>query len=56
MSAHIIGRPDDDLLAIILGHGADPEQAFIRGAEQGGEEGDGFEDHLLGEEPTVPEL
>ena len=45
MSAHIIGRPNDDLLDIMLGHGADPEQAFIRGSEQGREEGDGFEDH-----------
>ncbi len=56
MSAHIIGRPNDDLLDIMLGHGADPEQAFIRGSEQGREEGDGFEDHLAGDEPTVPEL
>ncbi|MBW3581174.1 MAG: hypothetical protein KY431_09060 [Actinobacteria bacterium] len=55
MSAHIIGRPNDDLLDILLGHGADPEQAFIGGREQGLEEGDGFEDRLLGEEPTVPE-
>jgi hypothetical protein len=56
MSAHIIGRPNDDLLDILLGPGADPEQAFIDGREQGLEEGDGFEDHLLGDEPTVPEL
>ena len=56
MSAHIIGRPNDDLLDIMLGHGADPEQAFIRGAEQGWEEGDGFEDDLPGDAPTVPEL
>lgn len=55
MSAHIIGRPDDDLLDILLGHGADPEQALIGGREQGREEGDGFEDRLLGEEPAVPE-
>ena len=55
MSAHIIGRPNDDLLDIMLGHGPDPEQAFIRGSERGGEEGDDFEDRLLGEEPTVPE-
>ena len=33
MSAHIIGRPNDDLLHIVLGHGADPEQAFIRGSD-----------------------
>ncbi|HEV2809541.1 MAG TPA: hypothetical protein VGV93_03980 [Acidimicrobiales bacterium] len=43
MSAHIIGRPNDDLLDIILGHGADPEQGFIRGSEQGRQEGDGFD-------------
>jgi hypothetical protein len=55
MSAHIIGRPNDDLLDVILGHGADPEQAFI-GGWQGLEEGDGFEDHLLGDEPTASEL
>ncbi len=56
MSAHIIGRPNDGLLDIMLGRGADPEQAFIRGSEQGRQEGDGFEDHLAGDEPTVPEL
>ncbi len=53
--SHIVGRPHDDLLDVILGHGADPEQAFIGGSEQGLED-DGFEDRLLGEEPTVPEL
>jgi len=42
--SHIIGRPDDDLLDVMLGHGADPEQAFIGGSEQGLEESDGFED------------
>ena len=56
MSAHIIGRTNDDLLDLILGHGADPEQTFIGGWEQGLEEGDGFADHLRGDEPTVPEL
>ena len=50
MSAHIIGRPDDDLLDILLGHGAEPEQAFISGREGGGSE-----DRQLGEEPTVPQ-
>jgi hypothetical protein len=53
MSAHIIGRPDDDLLDIILGHGADPERALMGGCEKGSEEGDGFKDRLRGEEPTV---
>ena len=56
MSAHTIGRPNDDLLDIMLGHGADPEQAFTRGSEQGREVGDGLEDHLPDDEPTVPEL
>ena len=56
MSAHIIGRPEDGLLDIMLGHGGDPEQAFIRGSEQGPEKGDGFKDHLPDDEPTVPEL
>ena len=55
MSAHIIGRPNDDLLDLMLGHGADPEQAIIAGCEKGPEEGDGFEDRVLVEEPTVRE-
>jgi len=54
--SHMIGRPDDDLLDIMLGRGADPERAFIGGSEQGLEEGDGFEDHLPDDEPTVPKL
>ena len=53
--SHIIGRPNDDLLDVVLGHGADPEQTFIRGSQQGLEDGDGFEDRLPGE-PTVSEL
>jgi hypothetical protein len=56
MSAHIIGRPDDDLLDIVFGQGADPEQAFIRGSQQGREEDVGSEEHPPGDEPTVPEL
>ena len=55
MSGHIIGRPDDDVLAILLGPGADPEQAFIRGRGQDMEEGDRFEDRPQGDEPTAPE-
>ena len=55
MSAHIIGRPDDDDLDILLGHGADPEQAFIGGREQGLEKREGFEGRLPSEEPTVSE-
>ena len=54
--SHIIGRPNDDLLDVMLGHGAEPEQAFIRGSEQAREEGEGFEDDPPGDEPTVPEL
>jgi hypothetical protein len=56
MSAHIIGRPNDDLFNILLGEGADPEQAFIGGWEQCLDEGDGSEDRLLDDEPSVPEL
>ncbi|HUQ63370.1 MAG TPA: hypothetical protein VM121_06435 [Acidimicrobiales bacterium] len=47
--SHIIGRPNDDLLDIMLGHDADPEQAFIGGSEQGVEQGDGFEDRVRAE-------
>jgi hypothetical protein len=36
--------------------GTDPNDAYDGGWEQGLEEGDGFEDHLLGEQPTTPEL
>ncbi len=54
--SHIIGRPNDDLLDVMLGHGADPEQALIGGSRQGREEGDGFDDHLLDDEPTPPDL
>ncbi|CAN5806380.1 hypothetical protein BH23ACT1_BH23ACT1_08270 [soil metagenome] len=54
--SQIIGRPDDDRLDIMLGHDADPEQAFIGGSEQGLEEGDGFDDRPLSDEPTVTEL
>ncbi len=52
--SHIIGRPNDDLLAVMLGHGADPEQAFIGGSEPGLEEGDGFEDRVLGRRAHRP--
>lgn len=54
--SHIIGRPDDDLLDVMLGQGADPEQAFMVGSEEGMEEGDEFENRLLGDEPTVSDL
>ncbi len=50
--SHIIGRPNDDLLDVMLGPGADPEQAFIGGSEQGLEEDDGFEDCLLDDDAT----
>ena len=53
--SHIIGRPDDDLLDIMLGHGADPEQAVIRGSERGPEEADDSDDHPPGDDPAVPE-
>jgi hypothetical protein len=54
MSEH--DRPIDELLDPVPDRPTDPEQAYDGGWEQGLEEGDGFEDHLLGEEPTVPEL
>jgi hypothetical protein len=54
--SHIIGRPNDDLLDVMLGHDADPEQAFIGGSEHGLEEADGFEARRPGDEPTVSEL
>ncbi|MFP5318615.1 MAG: hypothetical protein ACLGI2_10010 [Acidimicrobiia bacterium] len=54
--SHIIGRPNDDLLDIMLGHGTDPEQAIIGGSEQSAQEGDGLDDQLPGDEPTVTEL
>jgi len=40
----------------MLGHGADPEQDFIGAPEQGLEKGDGFENRVRADEPTVPEL
>ncbi|HVM14755.1 MAG TPA: hypothetical protein VM287_10560 [Egibacteraceae bacterium] len=43
MSAHIIGRPTDDMLEILLGPGADPEQAFIGGGEERPEESNDLE-------------
>ncbi len=50
------GVPIDDLLGPVPSGGTDPEQAYDGGWEQALEEGDGFEDHLLGEKPTIPEL
>lgn len=54
MGAHIVGRPNDDLLDIILGPGADPEQALIGGSEHGPEESDDLRDELVGDEPNLP--
>jgi hypothetical protein len=50
--------PIEDMLPLdSLGStGTDPDQAYDGGWEQAIEEGDGFEDHLLGEKPTTPEL
>ena len=48
--------PIDHLLDDIPSGGTDPEQAYDGGWERALEEGDGFEDHLLGESPEVPEL
>jgi hypothetical protein len=48
--SHIIGRPGDDLLDIMLGgHGLDPEREIMDGPE----EGDDPEDE--GEAPTDAE-
>lgn len=49
--------PVDDLLSLDgVSSGTDPDDAHDGGWEQALEEGDGFEDHLLGEKPTTPEL
>ena len=50
--------PIDDLLLpeTVPAQESDPAQAYDGGWEQALEEGDGFEDHLLGEKPTTPEL
>lgn len=41
--SHIIGRPNDDILDLILGRDADPEQAFIGATEQDPAKGDGYD-------------
>lgn len=46
----------DNLLDPVPDRPTDPEPAYDGGWEQGLEAGEGFEDHLLGEEPVVPEL
>lgn len=50
--------PIDDVIGFggLGSHGTDPHEAYDGGWEQAIEEGDGFEDHLLGESATVPEL
>ena len=48
--SHIIGRPDEDLLDVMLGPGADPEQASIRSSARGSERKDGSENRLFGDE------
>ena len=50
--------PVDDVLGFddLPSTGTDPQQAYDGGWEQALDEGDGFEDHLLGEKPTTPEL
>ncbi len=51
------GLPADDALfdEPIRG-GTDPNEAYDGNWEQAVDEGDGLEDHLLGESPVVPEL
>lgn len=53
--SHIIGRPDDDLLDVMLGPPSEPEQAFIGGSVPGAQEGDGVEDRPRGDQPAVAE-
>lgn len=50
--------PIDDLLLpeTVPAQESDPTQAYDGGWEEAIDEGDGFEDHLLGEKPTTPEL
>jgi hypothetical protein len=48
--------PVDDLLDDLPSRGTDPELAYDGGWEQALDEGDGFEDHLLGEKLSTPEL
>jgi hypothetical protein len=50
--------PIDDVLSLddLSSRGTDPNQAYDGGWEEALEEGDGFEDHLLGESPVTPEL
>lgn len=47
--SHIIGRPDDGLLDVMLGPGGDPEQAIVAGSgpgpeDEGEQEEDGSDD------------
>lgn len=48
--------PDDALYDEPIRGGTDPNQAYDGGWEDAVQEGDGLEDHLLGESPVVPEL
>ena len=49
--------PIDDLLyPDDLTSGTDPVQDYDAGWEEAVDEGDGLEDHLLGEKPVTPEL
>ena len=52
--SHIIGRPNDDVLEVMLGHGADPEQAFIRGSQSGAEETTGSSSALAATSAPSP--
>lgn len=55
MGAHIVGRPDDDLLDILLGPGAEPEQALIGDRDGGAGEGHRSGDPVDGEAAAGPE-
>ena len=53
--SHIIGRPNDGLLDVMLGDGSDPEQAFIGGSQHDQEAADTPEDRQREEQPAGPE-
>jgi len=58
MPASMSDLPIDDVIGLddLRATGTDANDAYDGGWEQAIEEGDGFEDHLLGESPTVPEF
>lgn len=49
--SHIIGRPGDDLLDVMIGGDTDPEQAIIDGSGPDSEEGASGDDRVEGAPP-----